>query len=87
MRYLYDGFQRTLLQIGGHRKGNVGLQLSIVFIWGTVSGVTGLFRSTDQGATWLRMNDDAHEFAGAPLPIGDMNVPGSYIWVLAVEEV
>jgi hypothetical protein len=33
------------------------------------------------------MNDDAHEFAGAPLPIGDMNVPGSYIWVLAVEEV
>ena len=47
-----------------------------VFIWGTVSGVTGLFRSTDQGATWLRMNDDANEFAGAPFLIGDMNVAG-----------
>lgn len=47
-----------------------------IFIWGTVSGVTGLFRSTDQGATWLRMNDDANEFAGAPLLIGDMNIAG-----------
>ncbi len=47
-----------------------------IFIWGTVSGVTGLFRSTDQGVTWLRLNDDAHEFAGAPLLIGDMNVAG-----------
>ena len=47
-----------------------------IFIWGTVSGVTGLFRSTDQGATWLRMNDDANEFAGAPLLVGDMNVAG-----------
>ncbi|HEY9047057.1 MAG TPA: T9SS type A sorting domain-containing protein [Ohtaekwangia sp.] len=47
-----------------------------VFIWGTVSGVTGLFRSADQGATWLRMNDDANEFAGAPFLIGDMNVAG-----------
>jgi hypothetical protein len=47
-----------------------------IFIWGTVSGVTGLFRSTDQGVSWLRMNDDEHEFAGAPLLIGDMNVAG-----------
>ncbi|HEY8917246.1 MAG TPA: T9SS type A sorting domain-containing protein, partial [Chitinophaga sp.] len=36
----------------------------------------GLFRSTDQGATWTRLNDDAHEFAGAPLLVGDMNVAG-----------
>jgi len=47
-----------------------------IFIWGTVSGVKGLFRSTDQGATWLRMNDDAHEFGGAPLLVGDMNIEG-----------
>ena len=53
-----------------------GATYPTVFIWGTVSGVTGLFRSTDQGASWLRINDDAHEFAGAPLLIGDMNVPG-----------
>jgi hypothetical protein len=50
-----------------------------IFIWGTVSGVTGLFRSTDQGVTWLRINDDAHQYAGAPFLIGDMNVFGRVI--------
>ncbi len=53
-----------------------GASYPTVFIWGTVSGVTGLFRSTDQGATWLRINDDAYEFGGAPFLIGDMNVAG-----------
>jgi xyloglucan-specific exo-beta-1,4-glucanase len=47
-----------------------------IFIWGTVSGVTGLFRSADQGLTWIRLNDDDHEFAGAPFLVGDMNVAG-----------
>ncbi|MCF6407273.1 T9SS type A sorting domain-containing protein [Chitinophaga filiformis] len=60
----------------GIGKAMPGSSYPTVFIWGTVSGVTGLFRSTDQGATWARMNDDAHEFAGAPLLIGDMNVAG-----------
>jgi len=53
-----------------------GASYPTVFIWGTVSGVTGLFRSTNQGATWLRVNDNAHQFAGAPLLIGDMNTAG-----------
>ncbi|SEN42518.1 Por secretion system C-terminal sorting domain-containing protein [Chitinophaga rupis] len=60
----------------GIGKAVSGASYPTVFIWGTVSGVTGLFRSTDQGATWTRLNDDAHEFAGAPLLIGDMNVAG-----------
>jgi hypothetical protein len=53
-----------------------GASYPTIFIWGTVSGVNGLFRSIDKGATWLRMNDDAHEFGGAPILIGDMNVDG-----------
>ncbi|WP_276500148.1 T9SS type A sorting domain-containing protein [Terrimonas pollutisoli] len=60
----------------GIGKAMPGSNYPTVFIWGTVSGVTGLFRSTDQGVTWLRLNDDAHQFAGAPLLIGDMNVAG-----------
>lgn len=60
----------------GIGKGMSGASYPTVFIWGTVSGVTGLFRSTDQGVTWLRINDDAHEFGGAPFLIGDMNVAG-----------
>ena len=60
----------------GIGKAIAGASYPTLFIWGTVSGVTGLFRSTDQGATWLRMNDDAHEFGGASMLIGDMNVDG-----------
>ncbi|SHH17851.1 RICIN domain-containing protein [Flavobacterium johnsoniae] len=60
----------------GIGKTMYGASYPTIFIWGTVSGVTGLFRSTDQRTTWLRMNDDAHQFGGAPLLIGDMNVDG-----------
>jgi len=61
----------------GIGKAMAGASYPTLFIWGTVSGVTGLFRSTDQGATWgARMNDDAHEFGGASMLIGDMNVEG-----------
>jgi len=60
----------------GIGKAVAGASYPTVFIWGTVSGVTGLFRSTDQGATWARMNDDAHEFGGASFLVGDMNVAG-----------
>jgi hypothetical protein len=60
----------------GIGKTMAGMSYPTVFIWGTVSGVTGLFRSTDQGGTWIRMNNDASEFGGAPLLVGDMNVDG-----------
>jgi hypothetical protein len=60
----------------GIGKAISGSNYPTIFIWGTVSGVTGLFRSTDQGATWSRMNNDATEFAGAPFLVGDMNVAG-----------
>jgi xyloglucan-specific exo-beta-1,4-glucanase len=60
----------------GIGKAMSGASYPTVFIWGTVSGVTGLFRSTDQGATWLRLNDDAAEFGGASFLVGDMNVAG-----------
>jgi hypothetical protein len=29
---------------------------------GTVGRVFGVFRSTDEGATWRRLNDDRHQF-------------------------
>lgn len=50
-----------------------------VYIWGTVSGVTGVFRSIDQGLTWERVNDDLHQYGGTGngnFVIGDMNVYG-----------
>jgi hypothetical protein len=60
----------------GIGKAMPGFTYPTIFIWGTVSGVTGLFISTDQGVNWTRINDDAHQFGGAPLLIGDMNVAG-----------
>ncbi|WP_454832441.1 WD40/YVTN/BNR-like repeat-containing protein [Pseudoxanthomonas wuyuanensis] len=51
-----------------------------VFIWGAVDGgKRGLYRSTDQGASWIRINDDAHQFGGpgnAQFVVGDMNIEG-----------
>lgn len=50
-----------------------------VYIWGTVSGVTGVFRSTDQGLTWERVNDDLHQYGGTGngnFVVGDMNTYG-----------
>lgn len=63
----------------GFGMAKAGSNYPTLYIWGTVSGVTGLFTSIDQGVTWTRINDDAHEFGGTgngQFVIGDMNVYG-----------
>jgi lysophospholipase L1-like esterase/photosystem II stability/assembly factor-like uncharacterized protein len=50
-----------------------------VYIWGTVDGVRGIWRSTDEGGNWVRINDDAHQYGGpgdGRFVAGDMNVFG-----------
>ncbi len=50
-----------------------------IFIWGTVAGVTGLHRSTDKGVTWVRVNDDMHQYGGpanGQFVMGDKNIYG-----------
>jgi len=50
-----------------------------VYMFGTVGSVTGLMRSTDAGATWVRLNDDAHQYGGnaaSHIVTGDMNIYG-----------
>jgi hypothetical protein len=37
-----------------------------IFATGTVGGVQGIFRSDDNGASWVRVNDDQHQFGGSP---------------------
>jgi hypothetical protein len=56
-----------------------GANYPTIFIWGTVNNVRGVYRSTDQGASWVRVNDDAHEYGGpgnGQFVQGDMNVFG-----------
>lgn len=46
----------------GFGKAAAGKTYPAVFITGTVNNVKGIFRSDDAGATWLRINDDLHQF-------------------------
>lgn len=47
-----------------------------VYLVGTVGGVAGVFRSDDAGATWKRINDDAHQWGGVGALAADHNVAG-----------
>jgi len=61
----------------GLGKAAPGSNYPAIYIWGTVDNVLGVHRSTDEGATWLRVNDDAHEYGGpgnGQFIVGDMNV-------------
>ena len=63
----------------GFGKAAPGAGYPTLYIWGTVGAVRGLFRSTDQGANWTRINDDAHQYGGPAngrFVIGDMNTFG-----------
>ena len=63
----------------GFGKADVNATYPTVYIWGTVGGVRGLFRSTNTGASWVRVNDDMHEYGGpgnGNFVVGDMNTFG-----------
>lgn len=58
-----------------------GAMYPTLFIWGKPATVNsnGMYRSTDRGASWVRVNDDTHEYGGrgnAGLIEGDKNVHG-----------
>lgn len=61
----------------GFGKAAAGASYPTIFIWGTVNGTRGLFRSTDTGASWLRVNDWAHQYgSNGTIVAGDMNTFG-----------
>ena len=45
-----------------------------IFLLGKIAGKKAIFRSDDQGATFARINDDDHQFAGATHIAGDPRV-------------
>jgi xyloglucan-specific exo-beta-1,4-glucanase len=64
----------------GFGKAAPGAKYPAVYLWGAVGkGVRGIYRSTDMGASWVRINDDAHQYGGpanGEFVLGDMNVFG-----------
>jgi xyloglucan-specific exo-beta-1,4-glucanase len=62
-------------------KAAPGANYPTLYIWGqpTSGSTTGMYRSTDQGVTWLRVNDNNHQYGGlgnAGIIEADKNVYG-----------
>jgi photosystem II stability/assembly factor-like uncharacterized protein len=47
-----------------------------VYVVGTVNGMYGIFRSDDAGASWVRINDNAHQFGALGTITGDPRIYG-----------
>ncbi|WP_329497182.1 RICIN domain-containing protein [Kitasatospora herbaricolor] len=63
----------------GYGKAAPGASYQALYLIGTVKDVAGVFRSTDKGATWVRINDDAHQwgnFASQGIVTGDPDTYG-----------
>ncbi len=53
-----------------------GAARSALFVQGRVDGVEGLYRSDDSGQSWVRLDDEAHQFGWLRVVIGDARVFG-----------
>jgi xyloglucan-specific exo-beta-1,4-glucanase len=56
-----------------------GSSFAAVYIWGAAGGVRGVYRSDDAGSSWVRINDDAHQYGGpgnGQFVLGDLNQYG-----------
>jgi xyloglucan-specific exo-beta-1,4-glucanase len=61
----------------GFGKAAPGASYPAIYLSGVVGGVQGVFRSTDGGSHWIRINDDQHSYAWTGQSItGDPRVFG-----------
>jgi hypothetical protein len=60
----------------GFGKAAPGSTYPALYIIGTVSGASGVFRSTDEGATWLQVNDAQHQYGQMDNVAGDEDYYG-----------
>lgn len=60
----------------GFGKAPPGKTFPAVYLIGKVKGVHGFYRSDDEGQSWVRINDDKHQFGGGSTIIGDPRVYG-----------
>jgi hypothetical protein len=60
----------------GFGKAAAGATYPAIYLLGKIGGKQAIFRSDDEGATFARINDDAHQYAGASHIAGDPRVEG-----------
>jgi hypothetical protein len=61
----------------GYGKAATGSSKLTLFLAGTIGTQWGLYRSTDGGASWIRINDDTHQYGGIGPIAGDMRTFGT----------
>ena len=63
----------------GFGQAAPGAHYPAIYLTGLVGGVQGVFRSTDEGTSWIRVNDDQHQYAWIGQTItGDPHVFGLF---------
>ncbi|HXS68496.1 MAG TPA: cellulase [Candidatus Polarisedimenticolia bacterium] len=60
----------------GFGKPAPGKKSPALYLAGSIDGVDGLFRSTDTGHTWMRINDDEHQYGLISHVTGDPRIFG-----------
>ncbi|HEX6765802.1 MAG TPA: hypothetical protein VF103_10005, partial [Polyangiaceae bacterium] len=60
----------------GFGKGPPGSSYPSAYLVGKVHGVYGFYRSDDAGATWVRINDDEHQYGWVSVITGDPRIFG-----------
>jgi xyloglucan-specific exo-beta-1,4-glucanase len=61
----------------GYGKAAPGSSKLTLYLAGTIGTQWGLYRSTDGGISWIRINDDAHQYGGIGPVAGDMRTFGT----------
>lgn len=75
-----SGLHANFFSVGKAAPGLKDTQVAL-FVWGRVAAsgagsVDGLYRSDDSGSSWVRVNDEAHQYGGPELILGDPRVFG-----------
>lgn len=60
----------------GLGKPAEGSKIKTLYTSGTINGEYGFYRSQDGGVTWLRINDDSHQYGDIRSISGDPRVFG-----------
>ena len=60
----------------GFGKAPAGKNFPALYLAGQIAGVEGVFRSDDAGISWIRINDDEHQYGRISSVTGDPRVYG-----------
>ena len=69
------GSAQSVLYVG-FGKAAPNSKYPALYMSGTVNNVTAIFRSTDEGITWARINDNRHQWGAVSPIVGDPRIFG-----------